>query len=201
MPTAGHPVFNALQKAQESFRAKVDNAAVYDDMLAVRTIDDLLADLTRIQQNMAKKGNQRFMGSISRYLNVLDSWSPAIEQFVQVKPELLALIWGPIKVVLRLASEHGKLFSTIAGAFEMVGDSVPQFDLLVNTFSDRAELGQALVRFYENLLHFYHILLSLTRESFSKFCCRRFLAMLPSFVPLSANKFPPCPFKRSQGVA
>lgn len=164
MPATGEPVSEALAKAQQAFRDKVGDAALYDEILDVRTADDLQQNMAKIQHSMAKRGKQCFMGRIGRFLEVLNTYRPTIEVFVQVKPELLALIWGPVSVVLRWASEYQLLFDAVAIAMGTIGDIVPQFDLLAKTFPDRAELGAALVLFYENLLDFYYILLSLARK-------------------------------------
>lgn len=162
----GERVSNAFDKARQNFIKKVGDPSATVEMQSVSSAGKLhIDDMGAIQQNMAKKGSLRHMGRIARFLDILGTYSATVEVFVQVKPEVLALVWGPVKLLLVWASEYGQLFDTIAGTMERVGFIVPQFQALESTFSDRAELGEALVLFFENLLDFYHLLIGLARKS------------------------------------
>jgi hypothetical protein len=63
------------------------------EFLKMRTIDDVYAETDRIQREQAKKASLRNLKRLEPYLLRLKEYSGVIEQFVQVKPEMLALIW------------------------------------------------------------------------------------------------------------
>lgn len=113
-------------------------------MESVDSAGKLHLDMAEIQQKMARNGNLRHIGRIARFLDVLATYSATVEVFIQVKPKVLALAWGPVKLLLVWSSEYGQLFDTIAGTMERVGHIVPQFQAPESTSSDRAELGEAM---------------------------------------------------------
>jgi hypothetical protein len=78
---------------------------------------------------------------------------------VGVKPEVLALIWGPIRLLL--------VWTAVTAAMVEIGDALPQFVEAAKIFSDREKLKDVLALFYRDILDFYIITLeffSLSRK-------------------------------------
>ena len=63
------------------------------DFSRFASIDAVYAETQRIQAEQAKSGKLRSLDRISPYIAWLRQYEPFIEQFVQVKPEIMALIW------------------------------------------------------------------------------------------------------------
>jgi len=63
------------------------------EFLKLQTIGDVYAETDRIQREQGNKGLLRNLKQIEPYLLWLKQYSGVIEVFVQVKPQILALIW------------------------------------------------------------------------------------------------------------
>lgn len=61
--------------------------------ISAATIKDVYHEIKVIQENQAKRRSLRNMKKLEPYINGLKSYSEVISIFVQVKPDLLALIW------------------------------------------------------------------------------------------------------------
>ncbi|KAI3319186.1 hypothetical protein HD806DRAFT_295960 [Xylariaceae sp. AK1471] len=102
----------------------------------------------------------RHMGKISSFLEKLSAYTSVVDTFVQVKPEILALIWGPIRLLLVWTANDAKFADAITSAMEKIGNSLPQFVELTKTFSDSNKLRNVLALFYRDILDFYVITLA-----------------------------------------
>jgi hypothetical protein len=82
------PFQDAMNKAWDGLTEK-EKA----EFLKLQTIGDVYAETDRIQREQGNKGLLRNLKQIEPYLLWLKQYSGVIEVFVQVKPQILALIW------------------------------------------------------------------------------------------------------------
>jgi len=82
------PFQDAMNKAWDGLTEK-EKA----EFLKLQTISDVYAETDRIQREQGKNGLLRNLKQIEPYLLWLKQYSGVIEVFVQVKPQILALIW------------------------------------------------------------------------------------------------------------
>lgn len=68
------------------------------DLNKFKTIDDVYEEINSIQAELGKKGQLRHMKKLAPLLACLDQYSSVFDTFVQVKPDVLALIWVSIIV-------------------------------------------------------------------------------------------------------
>ena len=78
-----------------------------------------------------------------------------MEQFVTAKPSVLALIWGPIKLILQVSQTHIQSFDKILDAMQKIGNCLPRFEQFGDVFAHNPRVGQVLVWLYSDLLEFY----------------------------------------------
>ena len=57
------------------------------------TIDDVWAEVTKIQREQGARRSLRNMARIEPFINGLKDHSDVLEVFVQAKPEFMAFIW------------------------------------------------------------------------------------------------------------
>ena len=87
--------------ALQFFREKLSP----DDVCQFRkitTLADLGLAIKDIESEQAKKRSLRSIGKIRPFLKILEEYSKVIEVFVNAKPDVLAFIWGPIKLCLQV---------------------------------------------------------------------------------------------------
>jgi hypothetical protein len=159
------PVQEAFAEAQQAFRRKLKNQQAYDEILTTTTAAEIYQACTKLQEDTMRKGRLRYLGKIGSFLEKLSSYAAVIEVFVQVQPELLALIWGPIKIVLQWSSYVNKALDEVTDVMQRIGQSLPQFAVLFQTLGPEDSIKSALVMFYEDILDFYCVLLQFFRTS------------------------------------
>src|SRR6266536_4836815 len=82
-----------------AFRSRV-TPDVVESFQSVSTLADLSNAIRDIEREQANRKCLRNLGRIRPLLNMLQSYSKVIEIFVNAKPDVLAFIWGPIKLCL-----------------------------------------------------------------------------------------------------
>lgn len=94
---ANHPATAAFTQsafdiAVKEFRDALPNRGELE-LRDIETLDDLWKEIKNTQEEHGRTGNLRNMEKIRPFLDCLEQYSSVIEQFVQVKPNVLALIW------------------------------------------------------------------------------------------------------------
>lgn len=99
-----HPTENisdAFSTAFSDFRAGLSDDGV-DDTEISSSLPDLKTALSDVEREQAKRKSLRNMGKIRPFIDALEDYSRVVEVFVSVKPAVLALIWGPIKICVKV---------------------------------------------------------------------------------------------------
>ncbi|KAI9146903.1 Vegetative incompatibility protein [Paramyrothecium foliicola] len=151
------PAQNAFIEAQKAFRRKIQNPRLYDEILTITTANEVYKATSKLQEDNAAKGRLRHLVKIKPFLDRLGEYATVIEVFVQVQPEILALIWGPIKILLLWSSEATKGLDCITDALASIGNVLPHFEILAQTFDNSDAIRAALALFYEDMLDFYQV--------------------------------------------
>jgi hypothetical protein len=166
------PIQAAFNNAMSSFKAELKDDKVYDDILQTTTIDQVYDATDEIQKKQAKEGHLRHLSKISPYLDRLNEFAATIEVFLQVKPEILALIWGPIKLLLQLTSSLRAAFDAVVSTMAEIGELLPEFKRAIAIFDQNVAIKEVMVLFFRDILDFYLVALNffkLSRELYDPF--------------------------------
>jgi hypothetical protein len=85
-------VEEAFLTAKEEFLRSLVNKAGFD-FSTVATAEDVVAAALAIQQEQAKTKTFRGLSRITPLITVLEEYRGVVDTFVQVKPDVLGLIW------------------------------------------------------------------------------------------------------------
>ncbi|KAK6074241.1 NACHT domain protein [Seiridium cupressi] len=144
------PVQAAFQEAQREFRKKLKSPDLYEQLLNTATVDEVYNAITKLQETTLGRGRLRNLAKIGKFLERLSSYAAVIEVFIQVKPDLLALIWGPIKMLILLSSRLNSALDKVTDLMERIGNVLPQFfkasGNLRGQQSDKSSAGDVLRR-------------------------------------------------------
>lgn len=168
VPNVPDPVQAAFEKAAREFKTALKNDKLYDEVLKTRSIDDVYTATDVLQLELAKKGPLRRLSKIQPYLERLRAYSGVVETFVQVKPDVLALIWGPIKLLLQWTSTLTQSLDAIINTTAEIGELLPEFKDMTTMFSQNHHIKDVLALFFQDLLDFYVVTLkffSLSRKN------------------------------------
>ena len=166
--SADHPVQLAFENAMREFKAKLGNDSLYEEILKTRSIDQVYDATDALQKEQAQKGHLRHLAKIMPFLERLREYSGAIDTIAQAKPDVLALIWGPIKLVIQWASALKQSFDTIVDTTAQLGRLLPEFGEVAVLFKENKHIKDVLFLFFQDVLDFHVVTLkffSMTRMS------------------------------------
>ncbi|RAK81216.1 NACHT domain protein [Aspergillus fijiensis CBS 313.89] len=148
---------NAFDAAVQEFKANLNNDAVYQKILSVTSIDEVYDLTDQLQAEQGRKGHLRHLAKIEPYLNRLRDYAAVIENFVQIKPEVMALIWGPIKLLLQWSSVLAQSFDAILQITGDIGVLLPEFQDCAVLFAQNNRIYDLMVLFFKDILDFYQV--------------------------------------------
>ncbi|KAF4952521.1 hypothetical protein FGADI_6756 [Fusarium gaditjirri] len=147
----------AFEAAMLDFKDKLKGHTFYDQIIQTTSIEEVYQDIEKLQDKQAKSGRLRHLSKIEPFLARLREYSGVVEVFVQAKPDILALIWGPIKLLLQWADVLKQSFDALVNALEEIGNILPDFCELAEMFADNNRLQELLVLYFRDILQFYLI--------------------------------------------
>jgi hypothetical protein len=157
----------AFEKSIRDFKANLKDDELYSKILQTTTIDQVYDLTDKLQEEQAKNGHMRHLSKIGPFLERLRGYAGAIETFVQVKPDILALIWGPIKLLLQWTSVLKQSLDELVTTISDIGDLLPEFEGVVKLFGHNKQMKDVLALFFQDILDIYVIALkffSLSRK-------------------------------------
>jgi hypothetical protein len=153
------PVQLTFEKSIRDFKANLKDDKLYSEILQTTTIDQVYDFTEKLQADQAKDGHMRHLSKIGPFLESLRGYAGAIETFVQVKPEILALIWGPIKLLLQWTSILKQSFDGLIKTITDVGNLLPEFKEVVRLFGHNKQINDVLALFFQDILDIYVVAL------------------------------------------
>lgn len=144
-----------LDTAKSEFERDLPLNTPLRDILAITSVDKVWAEVEKLQYEQERKSNLRHANRIKLFLDRLRSYAAVIEVFIQVKPDVLALLWGPIKLLLMWTAEWQQALDAIIRTIERIGDRLPSFGEVRKHFIDKERTKDVLGLFYRDILDFY----------------------------------------------
>ncbi|KAL9115839.1 MAG: hypothetical protein Q9227_000207 [Pyrenula ochraceoflavens] len=159
------PLQQPFEDVIRAFKSDLNNDSLYGELLKTKTVDEVYDLTDKLQEEQAKKGHLRHLSKIQPFLEGLDSYAGVIEVFMQAKPDILALIWGPIKLLLQWTSVLKASFDAIINTTAEIGDLLPEFREVSKLFTHYREIKEVLVLFMKDIFSFYLIALKFFSSS------------------------------------
>ncbi|KAI1416816.1 hypothetical protein F5Y13DRAFT_204160 [Hypoxylon sp. FL1857] len=149
----------AFKSAKEDFKRSLKNPALYD-FSKITSIDDVLNEAKKIEKQQDKTKTLRGLKRIQPLIDGLKEYSGIIEVFAQAKPDVMSLIWGPLKFILQASSSVISAFEKVVKVIMDLGMTLPSFKIYAQLFQSNSDVRRALCLFYADVLDFYAILLN-----------------------------------------
>ncbi len=148
-----------FETAIREFKTKLNSEKVYAELLKTKSIDDVYDATDRLQEEQAKLGHLRHLSKIKPFLDRLSEYTSAIDTFVQVQPDILALIWGPIKLLVQWTGSLKQSLDAVVDTTAEIGNLLPEFQEAVVLFGKNQSLNDVLALFFQDILDFYVVAL------------------------------------------
>jgi hypothetical protein len=156
---------DAFNSAKQAFRKSINDPNLYNEILRATTIADVYKLTTKLQEDAASQARLQYMARIRSFLERLSEYAQAVDVIVQVKPDVLALIWGPIRMIILWSSQLSQALDAIADATLKIAQALPQFATMAQTFAQSDTIKAVLGVFYQDILDFYTVILKFFRMS------------------------------------
>ncbi|KAK0715222.1 NACHT domain protein [Lasiosphaeris hirsuta] len=135
------PIQTAFEAAVCNFKKDLNDDEINPKISQAVTIDDVYAETKKLQAEQAKHTHL------------------PIQVFAQAKPDVLALIWGPIVLLLQWANVLKVSFDAIVDTIAEIGIALPEFKLASQLFRENKDIGHVLLLFFREIIEFYSITL------------------------------------------
>ncbi|KAI1617986.1 hypothetical protein EDD37DRAFT_676913 [Exophiala viscosa] len=114
-------------------------------VLQVQTFEQLKAAVESLQKIQGQRHSLRALKRIDPFLLNIKSFSSAIDTMVQANPNIAALCWGGIKIVLELSIRVTKAFERVTEGMSRMGSVLPRVEAYQRLLPSRRELNQAML--------------------------------------------------------
>lgn len=148
-------VSEIFEKARTNFLKEIKDPKVRTQLQNATTVDDVWEYTEKLQKDQGNTNRLRGLKKIGPYIERLQEYAGVIEVFVQAKPDVLALIWGPIKLLLQISSNLVTSFDAILGVMKDIGSVLPRFNEFVPLFKNNERMKYVLGLFFQDILDFY----------------------------------------------
>lgn len=165
MTSSNDLVEAAFKTAIRDFKATLKDEKLLEDISKTKSIEDVYDATDALQKEQGKKGRLHHLAKIQPYLECLRSYTSVIEIFIQSKQDVLALIWGPIKLLLHWTNEMKQSFDAVLDTLADIALLLPDFQEARKLFSHNEHIKDVLVLFFRDILDFYLIVLKFFRKS------------------------------------
>ncbi|KAI1481969.1 hypothetical protein F4774DRAFT_417330 [Daldinia eschscholtzii] len=150
---------DAFKSAMEDFKKSLKNPSLYD-FSKINSPDDVMREAAKIENEQRKTKTLRGLRRIEPLINGLKEYAAVIEVFVQAQPEIMSLIWGPLKFILQASSAVITAFDKVVRVIADLGTTLPSFKIYAQLFESNHYIRRALCLFYADILDFYAVLLN-----------------------------------------
>jgi hypothetical protein len=159
MNDVNDPFDAAFESLIQEFRSKLKDDALYREILKTKNIEEVYNITDKLQEEQARTGRMRHMSKITPFLEGLNGYARVIEVFMQAKPDVLALIWGPIKLILQWADVLKQSMDAIIDTTDEIGARLPEFRKATHLFGKNKLVSDVLILFFRDILDFYVVAL------------------------------------------
>lgn len=150
----------AFVQAAQRFKKGLSNDKLYDQIVQTDSIDKVYDATDKLQKDQSKSRRLQNLGRIGPYLEGLRSYASVIDTFVQAKPDILALIWGPIKLLLQWTSNMTESFEALIATIAEVGALLPEFKEMATLFYQNEQIKDVLILVFSDILNFHLVALN-----------------------------------------
>ena len=163
-PPTFDPIQAAFERAAQDFRKdSLQDPTVSASISQTTTISQVYDATDKLQAEQARTSHLRHLSRIEPYLSRLGEYAGAVAIFVQVKPDVFALIWGPIVLLLQWASALKTSFDAIFNTTAEIGQALPEFEQAARVFEGSERIKDVLLLFFRDILNFYGVALRFFR--------------------------------------
>jgi hypothetical protein len=92
------------------------------------TVENIYCGASNAEREDHKQSKSRaVLRSLQPLISAVEEYGKALDTFTNIASLYLAPIWGCLRVVLVIASNHGRFYDRMIATFGHIGDIIPRF--------------------------------------------------------------------------
>ncbi|KAI0530450.1 WD40 repeat-like protein [Xylaria digitata] len=143
---------DAFQQALKRFKNTLHPSLANE--FSICTLQDVRDICRDIQTTHGQEGKLRYMRRLEGFIEAMEQFGKVIELFVNVS-EVVCFVWGPIKLLLVIASTYIESFDKLLDVYDQVGKALPGLLRYQMAFEKHPPLATVLEDYYSDILAFH----------------------------------------------
>ncbi|KAI0415692.1 hypothetical protein F5X98DRAFT_388586 [Xylaria grammica] len=144
-----------FKEAARLFKDSLPSSVPFNEISGITTISDVYDFTDKIQADQHRSGGLRNLPKIRVYLERLDGYVAVIKDIISGNSEVLALLWGPIVLLLQLAGTLDNAYDAVIDSIAKIGQYFPNFQASDSTLNRGDEIEGVTVLLFKDILNFY----------------------------------------------
>ncbi|KAF8465683.1 hypothetical protein BDZ91DRAFT_794710 [Kalaharituber pfeilii] len=157
----------AFLKAFRKFTEKLSKEHL-EEFLNLGSMKDVYMCIQQLEDKLKQNKTQRYLARLNPYLEGLQQYAKVIDVIVQIRPEIMAIVWGCTRFILQAAGTHLAFFDSLLDALERIGENLPRQQQLENVFHNNPRVQRISILMYEDILTFHWETLNFLRKKVFK---------------------------------
>ncbi|RSL89343.1 hypothetical protein CEP51_001245 [Fusarium floridanum] len=156
-----HPHSPGFQTALEEF--KKDLKKRDQENFKVTTRETLRTSIATLQVQQHAQRRLQNPNRLMPFLTAVEQYGEVVREFCD-NNEIMAFIWGPVKVLLEATGSIDFAFSELLDIYERIGKALPLLLQYRSLFREKPHMVQILVLIYKDIIKFHQIALKQFRR-------------------------------------
>ncbi|KAK6507854.1 hypothetical protein TWF481_006276 [Arthrobotrys musiformis] len=152
-----------FQKSLDKFRQRL--SPEQRNRFSLSSLDDVKFEIQSIQERLGPDKNLRSFQRMKRFLEGMEQLEKLVQIFLNTS-EVVAFVWGPIKLALMVASARVENLERLLGVYNEIGEvlnGVGKYDRLFKYYPDYRKVLE--IYFYDILEFHYQVLNTFAKPS------------------------------------
>ncbi|KAI1736489.1 hypothetical protein F4680DRAFT_432296 [Xylaria scruposa] len=118
------------------------------------SLDEVDAEIQNIQSRLGSMKKLRSLGRLSKFLEAMTQIEQLVQIFLNVS-EVVAFVWGPIKLALLVASARVETLECLLDTYVEIGEVIPSLRQYDRLFEDAPLVLEVLEKYFCDILEFH----------------------------------------------
>ncbi|KAK8044966.1 hypothetical protein PG993_004990 [Apiospora rasikravindrae] len=143
---------SAFDRALADFKAGLKKKD--QDRFKATTKESMLKEIEQLQHHQQSRRLGQNLARVKPFVEAMGQFGKVIEIFSNVS-EMVAFVWGPMKLLLQIAGSFAKAFHELLDVYEKLGESIPMVLQFEQLFREDANMRRVLSIMWKDILEFH----------------------------------------------
>ncbi|KAK8084662.1 Ankyrin repeat-containing protein [Apiospora hydei] len=143
---------SAFDRALADFKAGLKKKD--QDRFKATTKESMLKEIEKLQQDQQSRRLGQNLARVKPFVEAMGQFGKVIEVFSNVS-EMVAFVWGPMKLLLQIAGAFAKAFHELLDVYEKLGESIPMVLQFEKLFREDVNMRRVLSNMWKDILEFH----------------------------------------------